>query len=147
MILRVAAPEHYDWIASRANLVPGPQFGAIEAVTDEGRIIGMVGFDGWLPNSVSLHIAMEEPGEIPREIRRAAMHDLISCAFRSAFDGFGRGVAFATVLSNNTRSRRLVERLGFEPAGCLEDAWSRGVDLLLYSMRRDACRWLRKEVP
>lgn len=147
MIIQPAPPEHYRWIAERANLVPGPQFGAIEAVTDGGRILGMVGFDGWLPNAVSLHIAMEEPGEVSREARRAAMHELIACAFRTAFEGCGRGVAVATVLSDNQRSRRLVERLGFEPAGCLKDAWSPGVDLLLYSMRREACRWLRKEVP
>lgn len=145
MIVRPAPPEHFAWIAQRANLVPGPQFGAIEAVTDGDRIIGMVGFDGWLPNAVSLHIAMEEPGEVSRDLRREAMHRLIGDAFRIAFNGCGRGVVVATVLSSNERSRRLVERLGFTPAGCLKDAWSPGVDLVLYTMRREACRWLEKE--
>jgi RimJ/RimL family protein N-acetyltransferase len=142
VIVRPASPETYGWIAARANLVPGPQFQAIEAVTEEGRILGMVGFDGWLPNAVSLHIAMEEPGEVTRADRRRAMHALIETAFRTAFNGCGRGIAIATVLSNNDRSRRLVERVGFRFAGKLEDAWEPGVDLLFYQMRRDECRWL-----
>ncbi len=142
MILQPAPPEHYDWIATRAQLLCGPQFRAIEALADDGRILGMVGFDGWLPNAVSLHIAMEEPAVIPRAERRRAMHRLIRDAFRIAFNGCGKGVAVATVLSTNDRSRRLVERVGFKPASKIEDAWAPGVDLLFYSMRREDCRWL-----
>lgn len=145
MIVQPAPTEHFAWLAERANLVPGPQFGAIEAVTDGERIVGMVGFDGWLPNAVSLHVAMEEPDRVPRELRREALRQLTRVGFGIAFNGCGRNVALATVLSSNERSIRFTESLGFRKVATLTDAWAPGVDLLIYQMRRDECRWLRKE--
>ena len=133
MIVRSAPPEHYDWIASRANLVISSQFRAIEAMNGEDKILGMVGFDGWTPNAVSVHIALERPELLRRMVRVA-----LGTAFTV------RNVVIAPVLSNNARSIKMVEGVGFTRSGELKDAWEPGVDLLLYQMRRDQCRWIRE---
>ena len=127
-----APAEHYPWIAKRAGLVIGDSFRAIE-VMDGERILGMVGFDGWTPNSCSLHIAVESP---------IALRKLAYRGFYTVFVGLKRGVALASVLSTNLRSQRMVQGLGFREVARLRDAWMPGVDMLIYEMRREECRWL-----
>lgn len=136
MIVRAAPPEHYPWIASRAGLVCGPTFRAIEAVDAAGRIHGMVGYDGWTPNAVCLHVALEHP---------AALRALLRDGFGIPFLQLGRGVALAQVLGTNSRSLALVKRLGFRPTAIIRDGWERGVDVHWFEMRRDECRWIGTE--
>jgi hypothetical protein len=133
VIVRDAPTEHYGWLAERATLVIGDQFRAIEAIDDAGRIHGMVGFDGWMPNAVSMHVALENP---------AALRSVLRTAFRIAFLVADKGVARAYVLSTNTRSLALVARLGFTFAYRSVNGWAKGVDIILFEMRREDCRWL-----
>lgn len=142
MLIRPVQRDRLGWIADRAGLVPGPNFAAWEALDDSGKVLGMIGLEWSLPNATNLHIAMEEPDRCDRAQRRKAMHALIRDAFVLAFDGYGKGVAIATVVSTNDRSKRLVKRLGFRVCGTVRDAWAPGADLIMYEMRRDECRWL-----
>jgi hypothetical protein len=136
MIVRAAPPEHYGWIAQRAQLVPGPSFRAIEAVDEQGRIHGMVGYDGWTENMVCVHIALDHPG---------ALRHLIKPGFGIPFLELGRGVLVAQVLSTNERSLRLMTRLGFTYLSRVRDGWAKGVDVCLFEMRREDCRFIEKE--
>ena len=133
MIVRVAPPEHYAWIAERARLAIVPGFQAIEAIRDDGRIVGMIGFDGWAPNSVCMHDAIDH---------HAAGRHLIKPAFRIAFMECDRGVVLGYVLSSNPRALALDLHLGFREVARLRDAWSPGVDIHVLEMRREECRWL-----
>ncbi|WP_242394854.1 GNAT family N-acetyltransferase [Anaeromyxobacter oryzisoli] len=136
IVVRAAPPEHYRWIAERAQLVCGSQFRALEAV-DGDRIVAMVGFDGWTPNAVSMHVALDHP---------SALRHVLRPAFGIAFDappgGAGKGVAVATVLSTNRASLRLVKHLGFREVGRITGGWERGVDLVLLELSRERCRWV-----
>lgn len=136
MIVRAAPPEHYGWIAERASLVPGPAFRAIEAVDEAGKIHGQVGYDGWTPNAVCMHVALEHP---------AALRHLLRPGFGIPFCELGREVALACVLSTNARSLALVPRLGFRFAYRVRDGWRRGVDLVWFEMRREDCRYVKEE--
>jgi len=136
VIVRAAHPDHYGWIASRAALNIGPQFRAIEAVDAEGRIHGMVGYDGWTQSAVSVHVAVDHP---------AALRHLVGPGFRIPFDEFNRTVVVATVLSSNHRSLRLVKHLGFIETHRIVDGWDLGVDLVLFEMRRPQCRWVERK--
>lgn len=49
----------------------------------------------------------------------------------------------APVLSNNMRSRKLVESLGYTLEGTLRRAAPDGSDWLLYGMLKEECRWLK----
>lgn len=133
MIVREATRDHYAWIAARANLTAGPEFKAIEAVDASGRIHGMVGYDGWTPNAVTMHIALDSP---------VALRSLLGPAFRVPFLGLGRGVALASVLGTNERSLALVRRVGFRELCQVRDGFAPGVDIFMFEMRREACRWL-----
>lgn len=133
MLVREAPAEHLGWLAERAGLTVHPALRAIEAIDDVGRIHGMVGLDGWAGNTVCLHIALENP---------AALRSLAYWGFRAAFVIAGRGVALVQVVSNNTRSLRLVERLGFRRVHTVPNGWRPGIDMVWFEMQRDECRWL-----
>ncbi len=136
MIIRVAPPEHYPWICERARLALTPGFQALEAVTPDGRILGMVAYDGYRPNSVCMHVALERPS--------AARH-LIVPAFRAAFLDLNRGIVYGQVLSSNPRALDLDLHLGFREVARLKDAWEPGIDIHVLEMRREECRWLTEK--
>ena len=133
MIVRAAPREHHRWLIDRAGTVPSSGFRAIEAVDSSGRILGMVGYDGWTPNSVVASIALESP---------AALRRLLGPAFRYPFVEAGRGVLLSVVREDNHKSRRLVEHLGFTAVHTIENGWDHGVGLVVYEMRLEECRWL-----
>jgi RimJ/RimL family protein N-acetyltransferase len=139
MILRVAPPDHWCWIAERAKLTIGPGFGAMEAIEDlrgaEGpvRILGMVGFDGWTPNSVSLHVALDSP---------IALRKLVRQCFGMAFDQFKREVVTGIVLSSNERALKLDRHLGYREVFRGRDWYAPGIDMVALEMRREDCRFL-----
>ncbi len=134
--VRPAPPEHYGWIARKANLIISAGFGALEAV-DGDRIVGMVGYDGWTENSCSMHYAIDEPIAIRRLIRPS-----FGLVFDAPPRGLGKGVVFGSVLSTNEKALRLDLRLGFRQVARFKDAWAKGVDLIVVEMRREDCRWL-----
>lgn len=136
MIVRTAPPEHYPWIAERAKLVCGPAFVAIEAMDESGRIHGMLGMDGFLPNSASMSIALDNP---------AVLRRLLGPAFSWLFITTGRKLATCAVLSTNTRSLELVRHVGFREVFRGRNWWEPEVDLVLFEMRRAECRWIPKE--
>jgi RimJ/RimL family protein N-acetyltransferase len=132
--VRPAPAEHYAWIASRAGLVAGSEFRAIEAVAGD-RILAMVGYDGWTPNSCIMHVAIDEPIAIRR---------LIGPTFQLPFERLNRGVVLASILSTNGPSLKFVRRLGFEKLGAIRDGYAVGVDLVVFQMRREKCPYIRR---
>lgn len=136
MILRAAPDNHLPWLVNRVGIAPPSDLRAIEALDNGGRILGMVGFCDWKPNSVQLHFALASP-LVVRSLARAAAE--------YAFGQARLEVALAYVSANNMKSRRLVEWLGFREAFRIPDGWARGVDLLLFEQRRKGCRWLSRK--
>lgn len=132
--VRAAPPEHYQWIAARASLILGPHFRALEALDGQGNILGMVGYDGWTPNSCSMHVAIENP---------IAVRRLLARAFTTPFR-LGRNVLLASVLSTNEKSLKFAKHLGFRQKARIQDGWSDGVDLLILELRRENCRWVKE---
>jgi RimJ/RimL family protein N-acetyltransferase len=131
--VRAAPPAHYEWIAWKANLVPDGSFRAIEAVDDNGCLLAMVGYDGWMDNACQIHVALERP---------SALRHVLRPGFRVPFVELGKGVLVAKVLSTNERSLALVKHLGFREV-CRGKDWVRvGIDLVVHEMRREECRFL-----
>ena len=132
--VRAALPEDHAWIAERANLVADSGFRAMKAVDEAtGRIVAMVGYDGWMDNACCAHIALAYPGALRHVLKRA---------FTVPFRDLGVGIVIAKVLSTNAASLRLVRHLGFREV-CRGRDWVRpGVDLVVHEMRREECRWV-----
>jgi hypothetical protein len=131
-----APPEHLAWIAERAQVSPGPGFKAIEAVDEAGRILAMVGWDGWTRSACCIHVALEHP---------AAIRLVLELGFHIPFVVAGLSTVVAQVVATNKRSLKLVRHLGFREVGRISDGWDRGVDLVLHEMRRDECRFIQKQ--
>ena len=138
--VQASPPEHHDWIASRAGLSLHAGFMALEAMDDAGRIVGMVGFDGWTPSSVALHVALDTPSAL-----RHLIYPVFGLVFDPEPEGCGKRRINLTVLSTNTRSLALVKHLGFKETHRVKDGWDLGVDIVVFEMRREHCRWIRHE--
>jgi RimJ/RimL family protein N-acetyltransferase len=128
-----AAPrEALGWLTARSGYTPMADAKGIMAVR-EGRILGMVVFDGFTETIAQAHVALDSP---------RAMAALVHPAFQYAFLQAGR-IALVTFLdSRNTGAVRLVEGLGFREKGRCADGVALGGDLIFYEMRRERCRFL-----
>lgn len=134
MIVRAAPHQRYGWLAARTGCVVTSDFRAIEAVTPDGEVVGMVGYSNWTPNSAQMHVAMDEPW-----VGRA----LIGPMFEYPFGECARGVLYALVNEQNTHALETVARLGFREVYRLRDGFEAGVALVALEMRKEDCRWLR----
>ena len=74
-----------------------------------------------------------------------AWRTLAPAAFRYAFEECDRSLILAVVASDNVRSNTLVRRFGFKEQHRIHNGWSKGVDLVMYQMHRDQCRFLSRE--
>jgi RimJ/RimL family protein N-acetyltransferase len=133
VIVRGANPSHFEWLWDRTSCPITPGFRAIEAVDAKGRIVGMVGFDGWTDNSCQAHMAVDYP---------AVWRSLLQPAFAYPFVENNRKLLVGTIAANNARSLALAKRMGFKETYRIRDAWADGVDLVLVEMRREECRFL-----
>ena len=135
MIRVGAAPEsHYGWLTERSGYQPAPDFRAVEA-TDGDRILAMIGYDHFSPNGVQMHVAIESP---------TAIRSLPWAAFHYPFIQLGLGVVFGLVAADNARCMSLARRLGFRETHRIRDGYAPGVDVVIFEMRREECRWLKE---
>jgi hypothetical protein len=138
-----APPQALPWLWARVGCSYTAEFRAIMAVRDSADlenlraadIAGMIGYDLWTENAVVMHIALDNP---------AAFRSLIVPAFEYPFIQGKKGIALATVRSDNQRSMRLCERVGFRETHRIKDGMEQGVDAVLYEMRLEDCRWIGK---
>jgi hypothetical protein len=128
-----APAAHYPWLAQRAHLIVGSQFRAIEAIDGAGRIVAMVGYDGWTESAVSMHVTLEYP---------AALRRILRPAFGIPFVELGKKLVLCQVLSTNAQSLALVKGVGFRQVYRGRDWWADGVDLVFFEMRKKDCRWV-----
>ena len=135
MIFVRAAPRyHYDWIIDQTGLHISSAFRAIEAIEEKtGRIVGMVGYDDWTPNSVSMHMAIAYP---------MAVRTLVGPAFSYPFLEAQRKVILGVTPGDNERALKLNRHLGLREIYRIRDGWLDGVDMVIQEMRRDECRWI-----
>lgn len=130
----VAAPrEAWSWLTERVGLTPTPSARAIAAVAPDGRVRGMVLYDGWTENSVEAHMAVDTP---------AAWRALVRPAFEYPFVQGGRGVLIGRIRESNVASLRMATHLGFDVLARIRDGAKVGEDLVLVQMRKEDCPWL-----
>jgi hypothetical protein len=121
------------WLSLRAGCQLTDTFIALEAVDQEGKIHGAVGFDGWLGNAAQMHVAIETP---------IALRGLIRESFRWLFKEWGKDIALGVVPAHNERALRIDIGIGFRPVYRIKDGWAPGDDIVLLELHRKDCRWL-----
>ena len=132
MIVRAAHPSDFAWICQRTGIAPAADMRVIEAVDDSGRTLAQIAAEGWTPNAVRLHIAVDEP---------IALRDLLRAAAIWIFQQAGKRVAIGVVKGDHARSLRLAKRIGFREVYRVRDGWAEGVDLVALELRKEWCRW------
>lgn len=106
----------------------------IVRVDDDGNFIGGVLYTDYTGQSIRIHMAGVRPGW--------ATPDLLWMAFDYPFNQLRVGLLLGTVRSTDKLVLRLDRRLGFKEIGRIPGA-VRGGDLVLLSMSRMQCKWLK----
>jgi hypothetical protein len=136
VIVTPADPSDFPWLQERSGCGLTDKATAIKAVDEGGDIRGMVGFDGWKPNSVMSHMAVDTP---------IAWRCLLRAALYYAFVQLERKIVLGTAASDNEKALKVQKRIGFKQVYRVTDGWSDGIDLVLVELRHDseeAKRWL-----
>ncbi len=136
VLVQPAAPAHYSWLAEHAGCGITQDFRAVEVVK-AGRILGMVGYCEWAPNSARLHGAVESPWVIKYLLRPG---------FSYPFQEVGVGLLIGITPANALNAVKFNRHLGFREAHRIKEGWGVGVDLIVFEMRREECRWLKPEL-
>lgn len=130
----IVATRDFQWLTAQTGVEFTPSARGMADVVD-GVQRGVVACDLWGGTSAHVHFAAR---------CAAACRVLAAEFFKWAFGPAGREVLIAIVAESNHVSRRLVVFYGFKQVHVIKDGWRRGVDFLLYEMRRDDCRWLKE---
>ncbi len=123
------------WLCERIGYMPTPHIRCIGNVSKEGKILGVVGFDGWNGASCQMHVA-GEGNWVSRELIRAT--------FDYAFNVAGLKVVLGLVPSSNDKALRFDRHVGFSEVARIKGGHPDG-DLVVLQLRREDCRFLRKE--
>ena len=121
-----------EWLCDKIGLVATPNMRCIGRLSASGKIMGVVGFDGYNGASVMMHVA-GEGNWINREMLRACFdypYNIMRCK-----------VVLGMVPSGNVQAMKLNLHLGFKVVAELRDAHPDGSAWII-SMYRDECRWL-----
>lgn len=133
MRLEAASAAHLDWLRTKTGCALTPQAQGL-AVLDASNVLrGVVAFDGHTPAAVWCHIALETP---------AALRPLLREGFPYVFQH--RAVLLGMLPEHRRAARAFAARLGFRLVSRVSDGWAPGEALLVYELRREACRWIRR---
>lgn len=123
------------WLCERIGYMPTPHLRCIANVSRDGKILGVVGFDGWNGASCQMHVA-GEGNWVSRELIRAV--------FDYVFKTAGLKVVLGLVPSNNERALKFDKHVGFRQVARIDGAHPDGA-LVVLELRREDCRYLREE--
>jgi RimJ/RimL family protein N-acetyltransferase len=110
-------------------------------------------FDKYSSNAIGLLIDGNiKAGVIYEDFNKASVVCHIACEFLSSeflaavfdypFNSMGVNKIIAPVASDNEKSQKLVEKMGFSVEGVLTDCHPNG-DILLYTMKKSDCKYLK----
>lgn len=120
------------WVADGARFVWRPDMRAI-GLEKGGELIAGTVYEDFNGASIVMHQRNAGPGSLTRAF-------VFDC-FAYPFIQLGCTTVIGYTISDNAAAMRMNAHLGFEVTAVLEDAHPAG-DILIYTMRREACRFL-----
>jgi RimJ/RimL family protein N-acetyltransferase len=127
----VAGPHVGHWVMGRIGGFFDPVCMSAIGWESAGKLVAGASFRDWNGVSIEGQIAADRP------LTRGFLFAIFDYPFRQ----LGARKIVATTSADHIRSIRLLRRLGFVEEACLRDA-APGGDLIIYTMRREACRFL-----
>ena len=119
------------WIAEHAQMIWKPEGTETIGLSRNGEIIAGVWYEDWNPQSIVTHIA------ITGRLTKRYLHVIFDYPF------IQRGVQkiIAPVLSENSDSLRMVEKMGFKEEARLKNVHPTG-DMIFFVMNKTDCKYL-----
>jgi RimJ/RimL family protein N-acetyltransferase len=105
----------------------------------DDRIVFGVLYQFWTEKSVWCHIAKESGVDNP------FTREFLRLGFSYPFEQVGVEQMLGMVDASNTEARRLDEHFGFKPVSTIPCAGTDGGDLIIYSLKREDCRFIRRK--
>lgn len=136
MLIRPATVAERYAIAFGLGAHISPDARGLVAVSKRGTVCGGVLYDGWTENSVQVHMATSTP---------IAWRHLLPAAFQYPFEECGRGVLLGLVRGHNVASVKMCGHLGFREAYRVRDGVALGEDIIIFELRREECRFLKRK--
>ena len=100
----------------------------------DGKILYAGAFNEFRGRDVQYHAACDDPKVLTRS--------RIALLFRYPFEQLGVERISCVIAASNTRSRKVVEGLGWVYEGTVRKYYSDTDDAYIYGMLREECRWL-----
>jgi RimJ/RimL family protein N-acetyltransferase len=126
---------HARTIAKAAGFHFNPECDIVMAREEDGKLLGGVIFQAYNGASIVIHVA----GFAPNWLNR----DLLWIAFSYPFDQLKVTKLFTQTPSDNRKALDFNTNLGFKDEARIEGVF-RDADLIVRSMRREDCRWLKR---
>ena len=126
--------EHGHAIAEAAGTHFNPRCDRVVANVVRGKLLGGVIFTGFTVAGIGLHSAGFDPHWLSR--------DMLWMAFHYPFEQLGVRKITGTIHSGNRKAILFDLKLGFTEETRVVDLFPDG-DLIIMSMRREDCRWLK----
>lgn len=123
-----------NWVSAR---VDEDDFGKAVGIglEEDGILIAGVVYNLYNGPSICMHVAAE-PG------KRWLNKDFLYRAFAYPFLQLNCSRVTGLVRVDNIEARRFDEHLGFIQEGVIRRGASNGLDMILYGMLKEECRWL-----
>lgn len=120
-----------DWVAKRINGVFHKEASSCLGLLIDGQIKAGVIYESFNKSSVVCHIACEFIGS-----------EFLAAIFDYPFNVMRVKKIIAPVYSDNKKSQKLVEKMGFSVESVLKDCAPNG-DILLYTLSKTECKYLK----
>ena len=138
LVIRAGPPEHHRFFAERMNLYWTPGFRTVEAFdTERGVPVAAAGYDHWTENGCEMHTWVDDP-------RVFFKRETLFAVFDYVFNQCGKGVVWTMTAAFNQKSIRFTKGLGFKLHAIIEDGWSPGVPMFMFTLRKEDCRFLKQ---
>ena len=123
-----------EWL-SEAGQFDYPQNTACIGQKKDGKLIAVVGYNSFLPNSCQIHVASTDVYWLSK--------DLLFAIFDYPFNKLEVKVIIAPICKDNVKSLNLCRKLGFEQVADITYGHPNG-DLIIVTMKRNQCKWLQQ---
>ena len=128
--------EFYDWISPRAD-IETDDYEIIGFVDEKNNTVGAILFCNYDGNNIYVHIAADTPRAVQRRYTKL-MFDYI-------FNQVNCQRVTTVCLPSKTRSKKLIEGVGFKQEGLLKNYLKKENqlhDVIIYGMQREECIWV-----
>lgn len=123
-----------NWLSKVGNF-EYPQETMCIGVEKDGELVGVIGFNNFMPNSCEIHVASTNVYFLNKWY--------LNCVFDYPFNKLKVKVILAPIYKGNVKSLNLCRKLGFEQVADIPYGHPEG-DLIVVAMKRNQCKWLQQ---